>query len=48
MTPELIFTNAHIVFPDEIVEGTLKVQDGSIADISIGNCRRGEDYRAMC
>jgi alpha-D-ribose 1-methylphosphonate 5-triphosphate diphosphatase len=43
MTSELIFTNARIVLADEIVEGTLKVQDGNIADISSGSCRTGED-----
>ena len=43
MTPELIFTNARIVLADEIVEGTLKIQDGKISDISSGNCRTGED-----
>ncbi|WP_414475158.1 alpha-D-ribose 1-methylphosphonate 5-triphosphate diphosphatase [Microvirga sp. M2] len=44
MTSEIIFTNARIVLADEIVEGTLKVRDGHIADISRGNSKAGEDF----
>jgi alpha-D-ribose 1-methylphosphonate 5-triphosphate diphosphatase len=43
MTSEIIFTNARIVLADEIVEGTLKIRDGHIADISSGNAKAGED-----
>ncbi|MEZ0168206.1 alpha-D-ribose 1-methylphosphonate 5-triphosphate diphosphatase [Microvirga sp. TS319] len=44
MTSEIIFTNARIVLADEIVEGTLKIRDGHITDISRGNSRAGEDF----
>lgn len=43
MTNETVFTNARIVLPDEIVEGTLVLRDGSIAEIETGRSRFGED-----
>mgnify|MGYP001159881208 CR=1 FL=1 len=36
MTAEQIFTNAHIVLRDEIVDGTLRLRDGKIDDIAPG------------
>jgi alpha-D-ribose 1-methylphosphonate 5-triphosphate diphosphatase len=41
---EQIYTNARIVLADELVEGTLVVRDGRIADISPGTTRGGEDF----
>lgn len=43
MPAEQIFTNAAIVLEDEIVNGTILVRDGGIADISAGNVQTGED-----
>jgi len=40
---EQIYTNARIVLADELVDGTLVVRDGRIADISAGTTRAGED-----
>jgi alpha-D-ribose 1-methylphosphonate 5-triphosphate diphosphatase len=36
MSPETILTNAILVLPDELIDGTLVVRDGTIADISPG------------
>lgn len=43
MTKETVFSNARIVLEDEIVEGSVLVRDGKIADISTGNTAVGED-----
>lgn len=43
MTSELIFTNGSIILHDEIVQGTLVVRDGKIADISTGSSVSGID-----
>ncbi|MCX8995639.1 alpha-D-ribose 1-methylphosphonate 5-triphosphate diphosphatase [Rhizobiaceae bacterium BDR2-2] len=43
MSAEQIFTNAAIVLEDEIVNGSVLVRDGRIADISAGNTHAGED-----
>lgn len=43
MTSELIFTNGTIILPNEIVQGTLVVRDGMIADISAGSSAVGTD-----
>ncbi len=40
---EQVFTNALIVLPDEVVEGSLLVREGRIADISAGPVRGGVD-----
>jgi len=40
---EQIFSNARIVLEDEIVEGSLLVRDGRIADFDHGASRHGED-----
>ncbi|WP_244498460.1 alpha-D-ribose 1-methylphosphonate 5-triphosphate diphosphatase [Aureimonas ureilytica] len=40
---EQVFTNALIVLPDEVVEGSLLVREGRIADISAGKVRGGVD-----
>lgn len=43
MTIETILTNARIVLAEEVIEGTLVVRDGVIADIETGSSRLGED-----
>jgi len=43
MTAETILTNARIVLPDEIVEGSLLLRDGLIAAVEPGATRTGED-----
>ena len=42
-TKELVLTNARLVLEDEILEGTILIHDGKIADISSGLSRTGED-----
>ncbi len=41
---EQIFTNARIVLDDEVIEGSLLVRDGIIADFDSGASRHGEDF----
>jgi alpha-D-ribose 1-methylphosphonate 5-triphosphate diphosphatase len=43
MSKETVFTNARLVLEDEIVDGTLVVRDGCIAEVGEGNVARGED-----
>jgi len=43
MSNEMVFTNARLVLEDGILDGTLVVRDGCIADISEGNVAAGED-----
>ncbi|WP_224546433.1 alpha-D-ribose 1-methylphosphonate 5-triphosphate diphosphatase [Mesorhizobium sp. CA16] len=43
MTAETVLTNARIVLPDEIVEGSLLLRDGLIAAVEPGAVRAGED-----
>ncbi len=43
MTTETILTNARIVLADEVVDGSILIRDGKIADVSAGNARNGED-----
>ncbi|PWL18029.1 phosphonate metabolism protein PhnM [Falsochrobactrum shanghaiense] len=43
MTTETILKNARIVLPDEVVEGSVKLVDGNIADIASGPSAYGED-----
>ncbi|WP_180898587.1 alpha-D-ribose 1-methylphosphonate 5-triphosphate diphosphatase [Martelella soudanensis] len=43
MSAETVFANARIVLEDEIVEGTLVVRDGAIAEIAEGASTVGED-----
>ncbi|MEP9372320.1 alpha-D-ribose 1-methylphosphonate 5-triphosphate diphosphatase [Mesorhizobium sp. KR1-2] len=43
MTTETTLTNARIVLADEIVDGSVLIRDGKIADISAGTTRAGED-----
>jgi len=38
---EIVFTNARIICPTEIIEGSLVVRDGYIEDISTGSVDRG-------
>ncbi|KQT66052.1 phosphonate metabolism protein PhnM [Aureimonas sp. Leaf460] len=42
-TTEMVFTNARIVLPDEVVEGSLLVRGGRIADISASKASGGID-----
>jgi len=35
--PEEVFTNAHVVLADEIIDGTVVVRDGAIVDVQPGN-----------
>ncbi|SCW40061.1 alpha-D-ribose 1-methylphosphonate 5-triphosphate diphosphatase [Rhizobium mongolense subsp. loessense] len=44
MTTETVLSNARIVLEDEIVNGSLLIRDGRIADISEGNSAIGEDF----
>lgn len=44
MTSEIILSNARIVLVDEIVEGSVAIRDGLIADVSAGGSRHGEDF----
>lgn len=43
MPPEHILTNARIVLEDRILDGSVKIVDGLIADISEGKVASGED-----
>lgn len=43
MSSETILTNARIVLPDEVIDGSLVMRDGKIADIASGRARSGED-----
>lgn len=43
MTRETIFTNSRLVLEDEIIDGTIVLRDGKIADIATGNSGQGED-----
>ncbi|CAN7556710.1 alpha-D-ribose 1-methylphosphonate 5-triphosphate diphosphatase [Rhizobium sp. LjRoot258] len=44
MTTETVFSNARIVLEDRIIEGSVLVRDGKIADISTGSSTVGEDF----
>jgi alpha-D-ribose 1-methylphosphonate 5-triphosphate diphosphatase len=44
MTMETIFSNARIVLENEVLDGSLVVRDGRIADISSGKIAAGEDF----
>ncbi|MBB4123115.1 alpha-D-ribose 1-methylphosphonate 5-triphosphate diphosphatase [Martelella radicis] len=44
MSAETVFTNARIVTEDRIVDGTLVIRDGKIAEISEGNVAEAEDF----
>jgi alpha-D-ribose 1-methylphosphonate 5-triphosphate diphosphatase len=44
MPTETIFSNARIVLADRIVEGSVRIVDGRIADIDTGAGRIGEDF----
>ncbi|MER8697252.1 alpha-D-ribose 1-methylphosphonate 5-triphosphate diphosphatase [Mesorhizobium opportunistum] len=43
MTAETVLSNARIVLADEIVEGSLVLRGGFIADVDAGSSRTGED-----
>lgn len=44
MSAETIFSNARIVLDDQIIEGSIQIRDGLIADVSEGSTRAGEDF----
>ncbi|WP_455269731.1 alpha-D-ribose 1-methylphosphonate 5-triphosphate diphosphatase [Rhizobium herbae] len=44
MTVETVLSNARIVFEDRILDGSVLIRDGKIADISEGTSRTGEDF----
>ncbi|MCA1492123.1 alpha-D-ribose 1-methylphosphonate 5-triphosphate diphosphatase [Sinorhizobium alkalisoli] len=44
MSNEQVLTNARIVLEDRIVDGSVQIRDGRIADISEGASRAGEDF----
>ncbi len=44
MSSDCTFTNARIVLADEIVDGTVHVRDGKIADIAAGTVSGGENF----
>ncbi|MBC7149488.1 MAG: alpha-D-ribose 1-methylphosphonate 5-triphosphate diphosphatase [Rhizobium sp.] len=44
MSAETILSNARIVLEDHVVEGSVQIRDGRIADISEGPMRTGEDF----
>lgn len=44
MTTETVLSNARIVLADEIVDGSVVIRDGLIADVSRGNVASGEDF----
>lgn len=44
LIPETVLRNAKIILEDEIVEGSVLVRDGKIADISEGAAAHGEDF----
>ncbi len=44
MSNEQVLTNARIVLEDRIVDGSVLIRDGRIADISEGSSRVGEDF----
>lgn len=43
MTHETVLANARVVLADEVIEGSVLVRDGLIADIDTGPSRLGED-----
>jgi alpha-D-ribose 1-methylphosphonate 5-triphosphate diphosphatase len=45
MTTETTLNNARIVLADEIVDGSILIRDGKIADISVGAGKTGEDMQ---
>lgn len=44
MSSEFVCRNARIVLPDEIVDGSVHVRDGMIADVDSGPSAVGEDF----
>ncbi|MDE2384052.1 MAG: alpha-D-ribose 1-methylphosphonate 5-triphosphate diphosphatase [Alphaproteobacteria bacterium] len=40
---EQIFTNAKLVLPDEVVDGTIVIRGGVIADVQPGHAQNGQD-----
>ena len=43
MSREIVLKNARIVLPDEVIDGSLLIQDGRIAEIAPGDVQSGED-----
>ena len=44
MTTETVFSNARIVLENEVLNGSIVIRDGRIADFSGGNAASGEDF----
>lgn len=44
MSKEQVLTNARIVLEDSILDGSVLIRDGKIADISEGTVASGEDF----
>ncbi|MCY1666401.1 alpha-D-ribose 1-methylphosphonate 5-triphosphate diphosphatase [Rhizobium sp. SL86] len=42
--PDIILSNARIVLDNDIIQGSVKIENGLIADISEGSSRAGEDF----
>lgn len=42
--PDVVITNAKIVLGDEVIDGSLSVKDGRIADFDHGRVSHGEDF----
>lgn len=42
--PDVVITNAKIVLGDEVIDGSLSVKDGRIADFDLGWVSHGEDF----
>ncbi|WP_377298273.1 alpha-D-ribose 1-methylphosphonate 5-triphosphate diphosphatase [Rhizobium sp. SGZ-381] len=42
--PEIILSNARIVLEDRLIEGSVRIVDGKIADIAEGSSALGEDF----
>ena len=44
MTTETVFSNARILLENEVLNGSIVIRDGRIADFSGGNAASGEDF----
>src|SRR5690606_35844702 len=45
MAGEMVLSNARIVLPNEVIQGSVVVRDGRIAEVSQGAARTGEDMK---
>jgi len=44
MTIETVFRNARVVLPDEVIEGSVRLENGTIASVDAGSSSAGEDF----